>query len=178
MAPPAATIRAATAADAPSVLAIYSPFVRRTAVSFELEPPSVADVAGRIERALVRWAWLVAETERDGVVGYAYGGEHRARVAYRFAVETSVYLADSARGSGLGRRLYEELLSRLTARGYCTAYAGITLPNPASVRLHEALGFRVIGVFSRAGWKFDAWHDVGWWQLELRAAPPDDGQIG
>lgn len=166
-------IRDATPADAAGLLEIYAPFVRDTAVSFELAAPSVAEFAARIEASRARWAWLVAE-ERGRPVGYAYAGEHRVRGAYRYSVETSVYLDASHRGNGLGARLYRVLLPRLEARGFCNAYAGITLPNAASVRLHERVGFEAIGVFRRVGWKFGAWHDVGWWHLPLRETPPDD----
>jgi phosphinothricin acetyltransferase len=171
----AISIRDATAADAADLLAIYAPFVRDTAVSFEVEPPGAVEFAARIEASLARWAWLVAE--RGGrAVGYAYAGEHRVRGAYRYSVETSVYLDAAHRGDGLGSQLYRALLPRLAARGLCNAYAGITLPNEASVRLHERIGFEAIGVFRRVGWKFGAWHDVGWWHLPLREAPPQDSE--
>lgn len=171
----ALAIRDATPADAAALLGIYAPFVRDTAVSFELEPPAVADFASRIEAALGRWAWIVA-VDGDRAVGYAYGGAHRLRGAYRYSVETSVYLDATHRGVGLGRRLYDVLLPRLVARGYCNAYAGITLPNEASVRLHEAVGFAPIGVFRRVGWKFGVWHDVGWWHRPLLERPREDGE--
>jgi len=164
-------IRAAEPTDAAALVAIYAPFVRDTPVSFEQKPPSTSDFAERVEKVRSRWAWLVAE--QDGaILGYAYGTEHRIRAAYRYSVETSVYVAPSAHRRGVGRRLYAALLERLTTLGYCNAYAGITLPNVASVCLHEGLGFRSIGVFPRVGWKLGAWHDVGWWHLGLRDAPP------
>jgi len=166
-----AAIRDATVADAAALLDVYAPLVHHTAVSFEIDPPTVADFAGRIERAVARHAWLVAEIG-GRAVGYAYGGEHRVRAAYRHAVETSVYLDAAHHGRGIGTQLYGALLPRLAARGYCNAYAGITLPNVPSVRLHESVGFEPIGVFPRVGWKFDAWHDVGWWHLALRHTPP------
>ncbi len=165
------TIRDATAADAAAMLAIYRPFVTDAAVSFELEPPSVAEFEARIGAAQGRWAWLAAE--RDGTVaGYAYAGQYKTRAAYDWSVETAVYVHEGRRGQGVGRELYSRLFTVLAEKGFCTAYAGITLPNDTSIRLHEALGFTLIGVFRRAGWKFGRWHDVSWWQRELRDRPP------
>lgn len=167
------TIRDATPEDAASLLEIYSSFVRDTSVSFENEPPSLEEFRSRIANAQTRWAWLVAA--REGVVaGYAYATAFRTRAAYRWTAETSAYVGDGHRGKGVAKRLYAELLAALTRRGYCNAYAGITLPNEASVALHRSLGFRPVGVFRRAGWKFGKWHDVSWWQLELRETPPED----
>jgi L-amino acid N-acyltransferase YncA len=163
-------VRDATPADAEALLAIYRPFVADTAVSFELEPPSVEEFAERVRNAQSQWAWLVAE-DAGRVAGYAYAGSFRNRKAYQWSVEVSAYVDPLFHGRGVGRRLYEGLIAFLVGRGYCTAYAGITLPNEASVRFHEALGFTPVGVFRRAGRKFGAWHDVGWWQRELRDAP-------
>lgn len=165
------TIRRGDPGDAAALLAIYAPLVTDTAISFELTPPVEAEFAGRIERALDGFEWLVAE--RAGVpIGYAYATAHRARGAYRFSVETSAYVAADARGGGVGGALYRALLPRLVARGCCNAYAGITLPNEPSVALHRAAGFTPIGVFPAVGWKFGRWHDVAWWHRRLRDAPP------
>lgn len=166
-------IRDATAGDAEGLLAIYRPFVTDTAVSFELEPPTVDEFAARIAKAQSKWAWLVAE--RDGALaGYAYGSSFRERVAYQWSVEMSAYLAPAFRGQGVARDLYARLAELLAAKGYCTAYAGIALPNEASVRFHQAMGFRAVGVFERAGRKFGRWHDVSWWQRPLRGEPPHE----
>ena len=122
-----------------------------------------------------RLPWLVAE-RRGEAVGYCYAARHRARPAYRWSVECSVYLADHERGQGTAKALYGPLLEQLRALGYVTAFAGITLPNPASVRFHESMGFEPIGVFGNVGFKRGVWHDVGWWQRALQAlpaAPPD-----
>lgn len=163
-----ATVRLATPADAAPIADIYAPFVRDTAVSFEETPPDAATMAQRIAETLSRFPWLVAE--RDGaLLGYAYAGPHRARAAYRWCVETSVYVAPAARRTGLARALYADLLMRLRDRGFVHAYAGITLPNDASVRLHESIGFVPVGIYPRIGWKLGQWHDVGWWRLELGA---------
>jgi L-amino acid N-acyltransferase YncA len=170
------SIRSATPADAEALGEIYRPFVVSTAVSFELEPPSVEEFAGRIERALEGWAWLVAEQD-GGAIGYAYATPHRSRGAYRWSVETSVYLHQASRGQGIGTRLYTALMPMLSAKGYCNAYAGITLPNDASVALHRRLGFEAVGVFRSVGRKFGKWHDVSWWHLRLREDPPDDERV-
>jgi L-amino acid N-acyltransferase YncA len=166
-------IRDATAADAELLLAIYRPFVTDTAVSFEMEPPSVEEFSQRILTAQSKWAWLVAE-QGGMLAGYAYASSFRQRAAYRWSVEMSAYLDPACRGRGVGRALYERLISILTAKGYCTAYAGITLPNESSVGFHQALGFSPVGVFRRAGRKFGAWHDVSWWQRPLQDGPPKE----
>lgn len=153
--------------DAPACALIYAPHVRASATSFEEEPPTVGEVAARIARISETHPWLVAEEEEDVVVGYAYACPHRTRPAYRWAADVSVYVADGYRGQGIGRHLYEALLERLRDQRYRMACAGITLPNEASVALHEGLGFMPVGVFREIGWKAGAWRDVGWWQLDL-----------
>lgn len=161
-------IRIATATDAAAVRAIYAPAVESTAISFEVTVPSVDEMAARITDRQPAYPWLVAEDAR-GIAGYAYAGRFAARPAYRWSVETSVYVAEMAQGRGVGRALYAALLAILTAQGYRQAMGGIALPNPASVRLHEAAGFALVGVYRGVGWKFGAWHDVGWWQRGLAA---------
>jgi L-amino acid N-acyltransferase YncA len=160
------TVRDATPDDAAACAAIYAPYVRDTAITFETEPPDAAEVARRIAVAAARHAWLVLED--DGrVTGYAYGGPFKERAAYRFACEVSVYLELGLRRSGGGRALYSALLTRLADRGYRTAAAGMTLPNEASVGLHRAMGFAPVGTFRRVGWKLGRWHDVAWAQRDL-----------
>jgi L-amino acid N-acyltransferase YncA len=159
------------ARDAEACARIYAPHVEASAVSFEERAPDAAAMAARIERYGAGHAWLVAE--RDGeVVGYAYATAFNERPAYRWSTSVSVYVAAAARGEGVGRALYEALFERLRERGYRTACAGITLPNAASVGLHEQLGFALVGVNCAIGWKHGAWRDVGWYQREL--APPGD----
>jgi phosphinothricin acetyltransferase len=165
------SVRSATLDDAEPLLAIYRPFVLNTAISFELEPPSVAEFRGRIERSLGEWAWLVAERDRRPI-GYAYATPHRSRGAYKWSVEPSVYVDEGSHRQGIGKMLYEALLPLLAQKGWCNAYAGITLPNDASVALHRRLGFQAVGVFRSVGRKFGAWHDVSWWHLRLRPEPP------
>lgn len=167
------TLRLATPADADGIAAIYAPVVRDTAISFEAEPPSASEMAARLAATLPRFPYLVAE-EVGRVVGYAYAGPHRARTAYAWAVETTIYLAPEAQGRGVGRALYRALLGILRAQGFASAFAGATLPNEASVRLHRALGFEDVGVFRRVGFKHGRWHDVWWGALDLmpdRTAP-------
>jgi phosphinothricin acetyltransferase len=161
------SIRLVDTADARELLAIYEPIVRETAISFELEPPTLTEMRGRIDSLSRVFPWLVAETE-NGVSGYAYASRHRERAAYQWSVDVSVYVATAARGRGVGRALYTALLSLLADLSYCTAHAGIALPNDASVALHESMGFEAVGIFRNVGYKFGAWHDVGWWQRTLR----------
>jgi phosphinothricin acetyltransferase len=163
-------IRDARADDAAAMLDIYRPFVTDTAVSFELEPPTIDQFAERVAKAQSEWAWLVADAD-GAIAGYAYAGAFRTRAAYRWTAETSAYVGATHRGRGVGASLYHALLRALTDRGFCNAYAGIALPNEASIALHRSVGFQPVGVFERAGWKFNRWHDVSWWQLRLADAP-------
>ena len=164
-------IRAAIAADAPALRAIYAPFVERTATSFEAVPPTVEEFAQRIRKVLDGgWAWLVAESY-GRCAGYAYGSLHREREAYRWSVETTVYVHTEHQRRGIGRALYTALFAVLTEKGFCNAFAGVTLPNDASVALHRSVGFQPIGTFRAVGRKFGRWHDVAWFQRPLRDAP-------
>lgn len=166
----ALTIRAATADDAEAIAAIYAHYVRETAISFEVEPPTAEEIARRIAAIGARYPYLVIE--EDGVLaGYAYATELYARAAYRWMAETSVYLAADRRGRGTGRTLYRALLHELTRRGFQAAFGKVTLPNEASARLHEALGFTLNGRLRQVGYKHGRWHDVGLYQLELAARP-------
>ena len=158
------------ARDAAACAAIYAPHVEEGPVSFEEQAPDAGEMGARIERYGSSHAWLVGE--RDGeVLGYAYATAFNERPAYRWSTSVSVYVAEDARGAGVGRDLYNALFGRLRERGFRMACAGITLPNQASVGLHESLGFELVGVNREIGWKQGAWHDVGWYQLELAAAP-------
>jgi L-amino acid N-acyltransferase YncA len=160
------------ARDAPACAAIYAPHVEGSAVSFEEGAPDAAEMATRIERYGASHAWLVAEREGE-VVGYAYATAFNERPAYRWSAGVSVYVGDNARGQGVGRALYQALFDLLRERGFRMACAGITLPNEASEALHERFGFELVGVNREIGWKDGAWHDVGWYQLEL--APAGEG---
>ena len=167
-------LRPAEPRDAPALAAIYAPYVRDTVLSFELEPPDASVLLERLVDVQGRGLpWLVAE--RDGVVaGYAYAGPHRARAAYAWSVETSIWIGADHHRCGIGRSLLNTLLGQLTDQGYVRAFAGVTLPNPGSVGLHEALGFTPVGVYHQAGYKQGAWWDVGWWERALAPAtvPP------
>ena len=159
-------IRIASPADAPDVLAIYTPIVHDTAISFELVPPTVTQMRERIESTAAELPWLVAE-EAQHVIGYAYASRYRQRAAYQWSVEVSAYVREEARRSGVARALYHALLGILEDLSYRTALAGIALPNAASVAFHESMGFTPIGVYHNVGFKMGRWHDVGWWQLPL-----------
>lgn len=155
------------ARDAPACAAIYAPHVTDGVASFEAVAPPASEIARRMAAAHV---WLVCESGDGGVAGYAYASRHRDREAYRLTAETSVYVSPGHQGRGIGRALYDELLRELGERGFRVALAGITLPNPASVALHESVGFVPVGVFRAVGLKAGRWWDVGWWQLSLPEA--------
>ena len=160
-------IRLATPGDGPALAAIYAPIVAGTATSFEMEPPTADEMASRVAKTLAYAPWLVLDS--DGAVqAYAYASRHRERAAYQWSVDVSVYIHERARRQGVGRSLYTSLFALLRLQGFYSAHAGISLPNPASVGLHEALGFQPVGVYRSVGFKRGAWHDVGWWQLPLR----------
>jgi L-amino acid N-acyltransferase YncA len=169
-----ATIRLATERDAEQIAAIYAPNVTDTVISFEFEAPTVDEMRRRIEGTLRRYPWLVCE-RRGRVLGYAYAGAHGTRAAYQWSVDVSVYVHEDARRAGVGRALYASLFAALELQGFYNVYAGATLPNPASVGLHESVGFRRVGVYRGVGYKLGAWHDVVWWHLPLRerVANPD-----
>lgn len=165
-------IRTATPDDAAAVAAIYAPIVQHTAISFETEPPSPGEMRDRIQTTLASLPWLVAEDATGEMAGYAYASRHRERAAYQWSVDVTVYVREDARGEGVGRALYGELLPLLAALGYHQAFAGIALPNEGSIRLHEAMGFQPLGVYRQVGFKHGQWRDVGWWQKALQ---PMDG---
>jgi phosphinothricin acetyltransferase len=169
-------IRFADVGDAAGIAAIYAPNVAASAISFEAEPPTPAAMRERIESTLALLPWLVCERGGE-LLGYAYASPHSERAAYAWSLNVSVYVAAGGRRQGIGRALYTSLFALARLGGYYSAHAAVTLPNAASVGLHESLGFLPVGVFRAVGFKRGAWHDVGWWQLELRPrsgvpAPP------
>lgn len=167
---PETVVRSATPhPDAQGCAAIYAPYVRDTAISFEYHAPSADQMAERIRAAYV---WLVA-VEGEDIVGYAYGSRHAERAAYLWSADVAVYVHPRCHRRGIGRMLYEQLIPRLRDVGLWTLCAGITQPNAASDGLHRELGFREVGIYRRIGFKAGAWHDVSWWQLDLR--PGDFG---
>ena len=163
-------VRVARAADAKAIAEIYAPYVRDTVISFEYEAPDEAEMARRLAKVQAAGLpWLVFE-EAGEVLGYAYAGAHRERAAYRWAVDAGIYIGPKAHRRGVGRALYRHLFAALTLQGYHRVYGGITLPNAASVGLHEACGFKPIGIYPEVGFKFGRWHGVGWWGLDLTAS--------
>lgn len=164
-------IRLAQNADADAIAVIYRPVVETGVASFEIVPPDRDEMARRVARTTAVYPWLVCEID-GAVAGYAYANEHRVRAGYRWSVDTSVYVDAARQRAGVGRGLYTSLFAILSAQGFFNAYASITLPNAASVALHEAVGFRPIGVYERVGYKLGAWHDVSWWHRILRPHTP------
>jgi phosphinothricin acetyltransferase len=160
-------IRSVQPADAKAVQAIYAPFVSDRATSFETVPPDAVEMRRRIDEQLERHPWLVAETDGD-VIGYACASAHRTRSAYRWSVDVAVYVDPRLHRRGIGRALYASLFDLLRRQRFVNAYAGITLPNPSSVALHQSLGFEPIGTYRGVGFKLDRWHDVIWMHLRLR----------
>jgi phosphinothricin acetyltransferase len=160
------SIRDVTADDAAQICDIYNHYVRNTVITFEQQPISVPEMQARIENYASAYAWLVAE--RDGqLLGYAYATRWRTRAAYDHTVESTVYVADAARGSGIGRPLYMALLDALRKQSIHAVVGCIALPNPGSVALHEKCGFEKVAHFTEVGRKFDQWVDVGFWQVLL-----------
>jgi phosphinothricin acetyltransferase len=162
-------LRVATPFDAANVREIYRPYVESSAISFEIEVPTVHDIATRIASVLPTHPWLVAEDGRD-ILGYAYAHSFASRAAYRWSVETSIYVRSHSHGQGVGKNLYQALFAILRVQGFREAFAGIALPNPRSVRLHATFGFEPVALYERVGWKLGNWHDVQWWQKPLREA--------
>lgn len=166
-----ATIRPVQPGDAEAIAAIYAPHVTAGVASFELEPPDAEEFRRRIAATTRTHPWLVCERGGE-VVGYVYGTAHNARAAYQWSTNVTVYIDTRRHRGGLGRALYTSLFALLRLQGFYNAYGGITLPNAGSVGLHEAMGFRLVGIYRAVGFKFGTWHDVGWWGLELQPKPP------
>jgi phosphinothricin acetyltransferase len=164
-------IRVARSADAEALARIYAPYVTGSAISFELEPPCAEEMGARLAAYLTVAPWLLLAEDGE-VLGFAYASRHCDRAAYRWSVDTTVYVREDARRRGLGRSLYTSLFALLRLQGFFVAHAGITLPNAASVGLHESLGFEPVGVYASVGYKNGRWHDVGWWRRPLREPVP------
>ncbi len=165
------TIRLATPDDAEQVRDVYAPYCH-TPISFETEPPGAEEMRGRLAKVLDHYPWLVCEGDGE-LLGYAYATRHRERAAYRWSVDTSVYVRQGLHRRGVGRALYASLLAMLPLQGFVNAYAGVTLPNPASVGLHTAMGFEPVGVYRQVGFKCGAWYDVAWYQRLLQPRPAE-----
>jgi L-amino acid N-acyltransferase YncA len=159
-------VRAATAADAEACAAIYATYVLESAITFEVDPPSVDVMVQRIVDASRTHGWLVAEVA-ERIVGYAYATQFKPRPAYRWTCEVTVYVESGRRRTGTGAALYDALFAHLSNRGYFMAAAAITVPNVASEGLHRSFGFDVVGTFPHVGYKNGGWHDVLWMQRSL-----------
>lgn len=168
-------IRLANLGDAAGVLSIYAPYCEATSVTFEIAAPTEEQMRERIVSVTANYPWLVAEVQ-GRIVGYVYATRFRERAGYRWTAEVAVYIAADTHRRGLGKAMYTSLFAILRVQGYAKAIAGITVPNPASVRLHESLGFVQTGTFPGVGHKDGKWLDVGWWQLQLQpesVSPPE-----
>jgi L-amino acid N-acyltransferase YncA len=160
-------IRLVEQRDAAQIAAIYRPFCEDNCISFETEAPDASEIAIRIEKTTQQYPWLVAERDRL-IAGYAYASAHRARSAYQWVAEVTVYTHENFRGKGVGRALYLELLERLRAQGYFQVYAGIVMPNAPSQAFHEAMGFKLFARYPNVGYKLGSWRETGWWQYGLQ----------
>ena len=170
------TIRAVKEKDVDGILEIYAPFITGSVVSFEEEVPGPELMWNRISSITADLPFLICEHQKK-VTGYAYASTHRVRQAYRWSKEVSVYVHPEYRKKGIASALYTALFEMLKYQGVVNLLAGITIPNPESVRFHEKMGFRKTGEFARIGFKFDAWHNVGWWELRLFPEETKPGEI-
>jgi L-amino acid N-acyltransferase YncA len=168
-------VRQATPQDAAACVAIYRPYVENTAISWEIDVPTVDEMASRIAGLRAAHEWLVLERQ-DQIVGFAYGQPLKRLPTFQWTVETGIYLHVDHHRTGGGRELYTRLLRRLTERGYRQAFAGITQPNEASNGFHRSFGFEDVGLYRRVEWKLASWHDVAWMQLDLRDPGERNGQ--
>jgi L-amino acid N-acyltransferase YncA len=165
--------------DTPAVLAIYAPYITDSAASFEYDVPSVTEFAERVSTISKEYPWLVCEYNQQ-IIGYVYSSKHRARTAYQWTVECTVYLSAGFHRVGLARILYKALFNILKLQNMINVYAGITVPNTKSEEFHKAMGFYLIGTYKNIGYKFNKWHDVAWFQLDLgehAINPPDPKSI-
>jgi phosphinothricin acetyltransferase len=171
----ASKIRFAQPSDAAGILAIYAPFCESTCVTYEVVAPTMTQMEERIAHITSEYPWLIGEIDGQ-IAGYVYGSRYRERKAYQWAVNVAVYVDPNQHRRGLARILYETLFEILRVEGFYKALAGISLPNPASVGLHERLGFRPSAIIPGVGYKLGRWLDVGWWQLDLqpRGSEPGD----
>ena len=160
------SVRIATTSDAHAMLDIYTPYILSTAFTFETEVPSTEQFTKRIETYLEKYPWLVCEVDNK-IAGYVYASTHRDREAYQWTCESSVYVHDDFKGKGVGSELYAVLFEILKYQGVRNVYAGITMPNEASEKMHAKCGFERFAIYDNIGYKLDSWHKVGWWKLQL-----------
>jgi L-amino acid N-acyltransferase YncA len=159
-------VRLAVSHDAKQIREIYSPSILTTAISFETEVPSIEEIQSRIKNCLQKFPWIVCNVNGQ-IAAYVYASKHREREAYQWSCECSVYTHDDFKGKGIGKELYQLLFQILKLQGFRNVYAGITLPNAASIGLHEKCGFKKFAVYENIGFKFGNWHTVGWWKLQI-----------
>ena len=161
-------IRFANELDCENILKIYTPYILESAISFETTVPSLQEFTGRFKDINATYPWLVYE-ENGQILGYAYGSPHRSRCAYSWSCEVTVYVDPSHHQKGVGSLLYKSLFQILKMQGFYNLFAGITQPNEGSNKIHTKLGFKKIGTYKNIGYKFSAWHDVSWYQLEINS---------
>ena len=166
-------IRLATLNDARAILEIYCPYILESVISFEYEAPSLEEIQRRISEVQEKFPWIVFE-DQGQILGYAYAGTFRTRVAYQWSVESAVYIRQGHHGKGIGKKLYGYLFQLLKDQGVANVIGGISLPNEASVKLHESLGFSKVAHLKDIGFKFGQWWDVGYWQLQLQKPEKPD----
>ncbi|MHC4992795.1 MAG: GNAT family N-acetyltransferase [Planctomycetota bacterium] len=171
-------VRLAREDDLVEIVAISNRAAEQTPANFAVEPESLESWQSQWRLTSRTHPWLVAADHDDSLLGFAKASRHRQRGAYHWTAEISVYVEPGHHGRGIGRALYDRLIDMLRRQGYHTLLAGIALPNDASVRLHESVGFRHVGTYRQVGRKFGRWHDVGYWQLMLRDASDPPGEIG
>ena len=166
-------IRVAEPEDAEALLRVYAPYVEKTAITFEYDAPSAEEFAGRIEKTLKRYPYLVAE-EDGAILGYAYAGAFKSRAAYDWAAETTVYVAEDAKRRGIGKQLYAALEQALAAQNILNLNACIAYPagedpylTRDSVEFHRSLGYRLVGQFTQCGYKFGRWYDMVWMEKHI-----------
>ena len=159
-------VRLASINDSKQILDIYAPSILTAATSFETDVPSVEEMQRRIETCLLKYPWIVCVID-EKIAGYVYASKHREREAYQWSCVCSVYVHNDFKGKGIGKKLYQLLFEILKQQGFRNVYAGITLPNDGSVRLHENCGFQNFARYENIGYKFGNWHTVGWWKLQI-----------
>lgn len=159
-------IKDVSSSDAEEICEIYNHYVKNSVITFEENEVSTVDMESRIARVTAKLPWIVF-LEDEKILGYAYASEWKLRCAYKFSVETTVYLRSDARGKGIGTKLYQELINRLIKLDLHVAIGGIALPNDASIALHKKMGFEKVAQFKEVGYKFNKWVDVGYWELIL-----------
>lgn len=159
-------VRLATINDTRQIREIYAPSILGAATSFETEVPSAEEMQSRIETILKKYPWIVCAVD-EKIAGYVYASKHRDREAYQWSCECSIYMNNDFKGKGIGKELYQLLFQILKLQGFRNVYAGISLPNEASVHIHEKCGFKHFATYENIGYKFGNWHTVGWWKLQI-----------